>query len=222
MASILKVDKIRGTGLDSDTMSFDGSGNITIPKNVTFSGTMAGSGMHMIKLSSTSVTSSVASVQFNSSIIDSTKYKTFYCTVHAAMCASNNYDLKLRFSNNNNSSFMTAIASVNYEGVNHSDDNRYNNRGNYMISEDEHTDTSYGTTGYIWIYGADRRTSNNTATNMYAFGEGFAQNYGNTANFYVYQTRCLIGSGSDPLNGIEFSGNSNITGGTFTVYGIIA
>ena len=27
MASILKVDKIRGTGLDSDTMSFDGSGN---------------------------------------------------------------------------------------------------------------------------------------------------------------------------------------------------
>ena len=95
-------------------------------------------------------------------------------------------------------------------------------KGNYMISEDEHTDTSYGTTGYIWIYGADRQTSNNTSTNMYAFGEGFAQNYGNTANFYVYQTRCLIGSGSDPLNGIEFSGNSNITGGTFTVYGLIA
>lgn len=43
MASILKVDKIRGTGLDSDTMSFDGSGNITIPKNVTFNGTQSGS-----------------------------------------------------------------------------------------------------------------------------------------------------------------------------------
>ena len=42
MASILKVDKIRGTGLDSDTISLDGSGNITIPKNVTFSGTVAG------------------------------------------------------------------------------------------------------------------------------------------------------------------------------------
>ena len=39
MASILKVDKIRGTGLDSDTISLDGTGNITIPKNVTFSGT---------------------------------------------------------------------------------------------------------------------------------------------------------------------------------------
>ena len=42
MASILKVDKIRGTGLDSDTMSFDGTGNITIPKNVAFSGTLSG------------------------------------------------------------------------------------------------------------------------------------------------------------------------------------
>ena len=42
MASILKVDKIRGTGLDSDTISLDGSGNITIPKNVTFSGTVSG------------------------------------------------------------------------------------------------------------------------------------------------------------------------------------
>tara|TARA_Y100000114_G_scaffold143782_1_gene151679 strand:- start:264 stop:827 length:564 start_codon:yes stop_codon:yes gene_type:complete len=42
MASILKVDKIRGTGLDSDTITLDGSGNITIPKNVTFSGTTTG------------------------------------------------------------------------------------------------------------------------------------------------------------------------------------
>tara|TARA_B110000444_G_C18487873_1_gene432152 strand:- start:57 stop:650 length:594 start_codon:yes stop_codon:yes gene_type:complete len=42
MASILKVDKIRGTGLDSDTISLDGTGNITIPKNVTFSGTVTG------------------------------------------------------------------------------------------------------------------------------------------------------------------------------------
>ena len=32
MASILKVDKIRGTGLDSDTLSIDGSGNISTIK----------------------------------------------------------------------------------------------------------------------------------------------------------------------------------------------
>ena len=32
MASILKVDKIRGTGLDSDSISIDVSGNITTTK----------------------------------------------------------------------------------------------------------------------------------------------------------------------------------------------
>ena len=34
MASILKVDSIRGTGGDSDSISFDGTGNITINKNL--------------------------------------------------------------------------------------------------------------------------------------------------------------------------------------------
>ena len=44
MASILKVDKIRGTGLDSDTISLDGTGNITIPKNVSFTGGITNTG----------------------------------------------------------------------------------------------------------------------------------------------------------------------------------
>ena len=41
MASILKVDKIRGTGLDSDSFSIDGSGNITTTK------TLIGPNMHI-------------------------------------------------------------------------------------------------------------------------------------------------------------------------------
>ena len=56
MASILKVDKIRGTGLDSDTISLDGTGNITIPKNVTFNGTVAGDNASMVKVASSSAT----------------------------------------------------------------------------------------------------------------------------------------------------------------------
>ena len=56
MASILKVDKIRGTGLDSDTMSFDGSGNITMPKNVTFNGTVTGDNASIVKVASSSAT----------------------------------------------------------------------------------------------------------------------------------------------------------------------
>ena len=42
MASILKVDKIRGTGLDSDSITLDGSGNIT------FSNTVSGTGYDLL------------------------------------------------------------------------------------------------------------------------------------------------------------------------------
>ena len=38
MASILKVDKIRGTGLDSDSISIDGSGNLTTTKTLSAPG----------------------------------------------------------------------------------------------------------------------------------------------------------------------------------------
>ena len=65
MASILKVDKIRGTGLDSDTISLDGSGNITIPKNVTFSGTTTGAGSVDIIANSTSGGSTVSLIEID-------------------------------------------------------------------------------------------------------------------------------------------------------------
>ena len=42
MASILKVDKIRVSGSDSDSISFDGSGNITFNKTVTSNVTQLG------------------------------------------------------------------------------------------------------------------------------------------------------------------------------------
>jgi len=38
MASILKVDKIRGTGLDSDSIAIDGSGNLTTTKTLSAPG----------------------------------------------------------------------------------------------------------------------------------------------------------------------------------------
>ena len=65
MASILKVDKIRGTGLDSDTITLDGSGNITIPKNVTFSGTVTGDNNSLVKVASSSSSSGVSNVTFD-------------------------------------------------------------------------------------------------------------------------------------------------------------
>ena len=90
MASILKVDKIRGTGLDSDTMSFDTSGNITIPKNVTFSGTVSGDNVGaIVKLATFNITN-VAEFIVNSTYINSTydTYKFVYDLIAAGETAT--------------------------------------------------------------------------------------------------------------------------------------
>ena len=65
MASILKVDSIRGTGQNSDTVTLDGSGNITIPKNVTFSGTVAGASPVSVISNSTTAATDVASIEID-------------------------------------------------------------------------------------------------------------------------------------------------------------
>ena len=65
MASILKVDKIRVSGGDSDTISFDGTGNITIPKNVTFSGTVSGASPVSVISNSTTAATDVASIEID-------------------------------------------------------------------------------------------------------------------------------------------------------------
>ena len=61
MASILKVDKIRGTGLDSDSISIDGSGNLTTTKIFSSPG-------HVIQTVSSTLTSTATGT--GTSIVD--------------------------------------------------------------------------------------------------------------------------------------------------------
>jgi len=70
MASILKVDKIRVTGGDSDSISFDGTGNVTFHK------TVSGGDIAMTKLLDATISSAVAQYDIDSTYINST-YDTY-------------------------------------------------------------------------------------------------------------------------------------------------
>ena len=63
MASILKVDKIRVSGGDSDSISFDNSGNITFNKTVT------GDNNSLVKVASSSSSSGVSNVTFDNVVV---------------------------------------------------------------------------------------------------------------------------------------------------------
>lgn len=192
---------------------------INLADTFAFSGTVTGTNNSYVKLAQTSVTSSVATVDFNSSIIDSSTYKNFFFTYNSVTATSGNYDLILRFSSDNLSSFMTCISQMNYRQINGSDTGHVPNRGNHVLTEDEENDETNASTGFGYIMNANRKSSNNNTTNMFIFSEGSTIN-DNASSYYSYDTNSICGSGSNPLNAIRFSASTNITSGVFTVYGV--
>ncbi len=77
MVSTLKVNKIQIPNSDSDVISLDAaSGNITIPKNVTFSGSVTGAGS-MVKLLDATISSAVSEYVIDSTYFNST-YDTYF------------------------------------------------------------------------------------------------------------------------------------------------
>ena len=216
--STLKVGAIQSTtGNAAITVANDG--NLTIPQNVTFNNVPSGIGNNYIRLAQTSVTSATATVDFNSSIIDSSTYRNFFFTVNNATCASGNYDLEMRFSSDNLSNFMTVIGQYEYQQLNGTDTGRQYNRSNHVVTVDEENDETNASSGYGYILNANRRSSNNNTTNMFIFSRGSTIN-DNAAGYYSYVSNSVCGSGSDPLNAIRFTGATNITAGIFTIYGI--
>ena len=192
---------------------------VNLADDFAFTGTVTGTN-NLVKLAQTSVTSSVGSVEFNSSIIDSSTYENFFFTVNDATCASGNYDLKLKFSSDNLSSFMTAIGQYKYEQINGTDNGREHTLGHHAITADEENSDTNGSTAHGYIMNASRQSSNSNACNMFVFSRGSTIN-DNNSSYYSYISNSVVGSGSNPLNGIQFSGASNLTSGVFTIYGVL-
>ena len=202
-----------GSASDTDAMSISSGGVVN------FTQTPTGIGNNYIRLAQTSVTSATATVDFNSSIIDSSTYRNFFFTVNNATCASGNYDLEMRFSSDNLSSFMTVIGQYEYQQLNGTDNGRQYNRSNHVVTVDEENAETDASSGYGYILNANRKSSNNNTTNMFIFSRGSTLN-DNAAGYYSYVSNSVCGSGSDPLNAIRFTGATNITAGIFTIYGI--
>ena len=85
MASILKVDSIRGSGQNADSITLDGSGNITFNKTVT------GDNAAMVKLLNATISSPVSEYVIDSTHINSTYDK--YQLLFSLMPASDGPDL---------------------------------------------------------------------------------------------------------------------------------
>ena len=97
MVSTLKVNKIQIPNSDSDVISLDAStGNITIPKDVTFSGTVTGDNSGLTKLYTQTGSDAVSSIDIDDTYINST-YDTYYIVGHCLPATDSvRFDLKLK------------------------------------------------------------------------------------------------------------------------------
>ena len=219
MASILKVDKIRVTGSDSDAISFDGSGNITIPKNVTFNGTGGGT---KILLSDVNVSSAVASVEFvhgtGGVIFDST-YSRYELTVDRVVPSTNSERLELLISTNAGSSYFG--------------DSQYNLVVKRFFTNT--SDTSDDVAYYNDFIATHRQTAHNNANRGGANGTVLISSmgqvnrtiaYGNFWGFgqsyYIHShTVGAVESNGDDMTGVKWQfGSGNNSSGRFKLFGI--
>ena len=165
MASILKVDKIRGTGLDSDTITLDGSGNITIPKNVTFSGTTAGANGQYKFISKSSIDiggSAAFSILFNSSLVTSA-FNNYRLVFNNLRPTQNGVQLYFRCSlDNGNNGLSNNQGQKTWfrlsDGLTGSEDD--DSMNTHEIATNIGTDQYDGVSGIVDVYGTGNNSVN--------------------------------------------------------------
>jgi len=171
-----------------------------------------------VKLSSVTITSAVAQIAFDSSVVDSAKFNTFYCVFSNLIAETAQDDLGARFSADNGANLIDNSGMMKYELTNGNDNGRGFNRAYHVLTEDAEEDATKenGSHGYFYLYNAGSSTHYKTV-----IGHGMAENSGSNGNFYGYKGMSRLAS-AVPINYIKIisvQGN-DLNSGTATLYGV--
>ena len=171
-----------------------------------------------VKLSSVTITSAVAQIAFDSSVVDSAKFDTFYCVIQNLSSATAQDDLGVRFCADNGANLIDNSGMMKYELTNGNDNGRGFNKSFHVFTEDTEEDETKesGSHGYFYLYNAGSSTHYKTV-----IGHGMAENSGTNGNFYGYKGMSRLLS-EVPINYIKIvsvQGN-NLDRGTATLYGV--
>ena len=214
------------SGTDGNIISYDASGNpvaiATGSDGQVLTSTGAGSppafeaapGGSLVKLASTTISSGVAAVSFNSTYINST-YDNYRVICYGLSTASDNQDIALRMSVDNGSNFATHVGCMNYTQINHNGvaQATVGNRTSITMGSDEEADAGGGTNFII-----DLMNLNSTA--QYKFGTSLGTTLNQNGSYYAYRSHGYIASNT-AVNFIKVftEAGGNLDGGTVTLYG---
>ena len=147
---------------DTDEFLVSDAGTL---KRMDYSHIKGGAGL--VKLLSTTISSGVAAVAFNSTYITST-YDNYKLICYGLSTASDNQDIGLRMSVDNGSNFATHVGGWNYTQINTGTDNTTGSGGNvgYVpFGSDEEADADGGVNADITIW-------NVNGTSQYTYANG--------------------------------------------------
>jgi len=168
----------------------------------------------LVKLLSTTISSGVAAVAFNSTYITST-YDNYKLICYGLSTDNNNQDIGMRFSVDNGSNFATHVGAWNYTQLDTSAATGVAGNKNYIpFGSDEQAAASGSTNADMTIFNV-----NSTAQYKFVMGHATAVNSG--GEIYGYRIGGYIASNT-AVNYLKVftSIGGNLDGGTCTLYGI--
>jgi hypothetical protein len=199
--SSVSLDKLSATGTKSSSTFLRGDNTFSAPS------------VGLTKLASTTVSSAVANVEFDSTYVSD--YSTYLLTISKFSAATDGYDLDVAFYNgstkitlNHCHNWKNMIDGSQGIGTGGSSLNHHR-----IIQDGEASDDK--TAGLVWIVlNDDKKTEGGGA---YGFGSTLNQN----GNYYGYDSETIF-TADYILNKIQIldGGGSNVDSGTFTLYGV--
>ena len=209
------VLKLEGTNIATG----DGNGAVTI-NNATLGSAVtvpASIGASVVHLNTTIISSAVADVQFNNTLITTT-YDYYVVVMQGLSSSADNFDLYALLSNDNGSSAVSLSSSSNYHRLNGTAEG-WTSDSNHLIFEDGEGDLTGGSGGGFCVFellispqvvGVDASTKS----------WGVVQNQ--NGDFYGYNTTGIVSTSSSSarINHLKFdeSNGSNLDAGKFSLY----
>lgn len=193
-----------------------GNTKLDLTANYAFTGTVTGAGS-MIKLASTTISSAVAQIAFDSSVITTT-YDTYHVIFSNISSTTSNDDIGMRASVDNGTNIISSISNMHYSLLSGTDSGRAFNRNFHVLAEDTEEDGTQegGISGMFTIFRA-----NSTTHYKQVIGWGMTENSSTGGAYYGYRGYTVIPT-SSPLNYIKIfsvEGN-NLDSGKATVFGV--
>ena len=169
----------------------------------------------LIKLASTTISSAVAAVAFDNTVITST-YDNYKLICTGLTAASDNQDIGIRMSVDNGSNFATHVGGWNYTQIDSGTADQTGSAGNknYIpFGSDEEADADGGVNVDMTIW-------NVNSTSQYKFANGLITAVNQNGNYYAYRVHGYIASNT-AVNYLKVftSEGGNLDTGTCTLYG---